>query len=674
MNTSHLILVLWASLLLHYPSNAQLEKGSIGAGQSIQARFDSIEQHRYSLSIKKKQLAFLRLRQDGIDLKITTFDREGQQIQVFDSPDGTEGYESFYLSSDKSGTYSFVVEPRANRNAKGRYTLEFVRVKNGPMSLEDRVDLLFLPWDSDESPGASTAITRNGRLLYSRGYGRANLEYGIPIEPSTVFHVASVSKQFTAFAILLLEREGRLKLDDDVRTFVPELPDFGPTITLRHLANHTSGLRDQWNLLAMAGWRLDDVITREHILRLVERQRELNFDPGEEYLYCNTGYTLLAEVVSRVSGKSFADFCRERIFEPLGMNHSLFYDDHQKIVRNRAYSYFADSTGLKKGVLNYANVGATSLFSTAEDLSKWALNFRDPRVGDRRTITLMNSPGTLNSGDTINYTLGQATGVYKGLKYIGHDGSDAGYRSFIARFPEQDFEVVVLGNLASLNPRDLAFRIAEIYLEDALPPRLNIDIPRLDSSMEQEKSVADRTEVPVATLNSYTGDYQLKPGFSLSISTEDKGLYLRATGQSMARLNPLSLNEFEAEGVEARLTFVPEEESGEVNRLILEQGGNTFECVRTDAFALSTTELEEFEGIYYSDELQTSYEFVVEDGKLFARHVRHPDIELSPVEEDLFEAGAWYLGQIRIYRGEWDEILGCTISSGRVRNLKFIKE
>ena len=214
---------------------------------------------------------------------------------------------------------------------------------------EKEIDQIFEKWDRSDTPGAAVAVVKDGEIIFKKGYGLANMEYEIAITPNTVFHIASVSKQFTAFAALLLEKDGIISMDDDIRKYIPEVPDFGKTITLRHLATHTSGLRDQWDLLALGGWRLDDVITTEHVLKLVNKQKGLNFDPGEEFIYCNTGFTLLAEVVARVSGKTFAEFCEERIFQPLQMDRTLFYDDHEKIVPNRSYSYYPDSLlGYKK--------------------------------------------------------------------------------------------------------------------------------------------------------------------------------------------------------------------------------------------------------------------------------------------------------------------------------------
>jgi CubicO group peptidase (beta-lactamase class C family) len=329
-----------------------------------------------------------------------------------------------------------------------------------------KVDSLFAAWDKSGSPGAAVAVARSGEIVYERGYGLANLEYDIPNGPATVFHVASVSKQFTAMAILLLERQGKLAINDDVHKYLPELPSYGARITLHQLMNHTSGLRDQWDLLVMAGWRMDDVITQRQILDMVFHQKKLNFPPGTEHLYSNTGFTLLAEIVRRVSGKPLTDFAREQIFQPLGMTRTHFHDDHEMVVKNRAYSYQPDRDTFKLAALNYANVGATSLFTTAEDLVKWAHNFEEPKVGDRALIERMETPGILENGEKFNYGCGLMVGDYRGLRIVGHSGADAGYRSNIAMFPDEKFTVVVLANLGTIQPGRLANQIADIYLAD----------------------------------------------------------------------------------------------------------------------------------------------------------------------------------------------------------------
>jgi CubicO group peptidase (beta-lactamase class C family) len=256
------------------------------------------------------------------------------------------------------------------------------------------VDRLFAKWNKPDSPGAVIAIIKDGAIIYSRGYGMANLDYGMPNTPSTVFHLASVSKQFTAFAIYLSAQDGKLSLDDDIRKYLPELHDFGKRITIRHLLHHTSGLRDQWNLLALAGWRLEDVIRAEDVLDLIWRQKELNFDPGSAYLYSNTGYTLLGLIVERVSGKPLSEFAQERIFRPLGMAHTHFQNGYGTIVKDRAYSYERTGHGGYEYVaLSYSTVGPSSLFSTVGDLALWDQNFYTGQIGGKLLIAEMEAPG-----------------------------------------------------------------------------------------------------------------------------------------------------------------------------------------------------------------------------------------------------------------------------------------
>ncbi len=543
------------------------------------------------------------------------------------------------------------------------------------------VDKMFTSVDNDHTPGAAIAIVQDGEIVYKKGYGMANLEYDIPVTPSTIFHIASVSKQFTAFSILLLEKDGLLSLDDDVRTYIPEVPDFGKTITLRHLANHTSGLRDQWNLLALAGWRLDDVITREQILKLVSKQRELNFDPGEEMLYCNTGYTLLAEVVARVSGQSFAEFTEERIFKPLHMDHTLFYDDHEKIVKNRAYSYSRVRGGYKKAVLSYANVGATSLFTTVEDLSLWALNFEDPVVGDADLIRKLGTKGILNNGDTLSYALGQSLFKYRGLDVIGHGGSDAGYRTNITRVPEYRFSVMVFSNNGAFNPAGIANRVMNLYLADAIQSKeaetKNSDDQGNTEEKEQvaEQELAQESSEPVLdpdTLEAYQGEYEIQPGAVIEIVLEDGNLVARVAGQEDVRLKPVSTFEFEVVGENVSASF-HRNDSNQVQELRIREGDQTFIAARLEPFDADQVDLSEYEGKFYSDELSTSYEFINEQDTLIARHQRHSDITLTPLKLDGFSGDTWFFGALDFVRDASGTITGCKVSSGRIRKVYFRK-
>src|SRR5690348_1083251 len=329
-----------------------------------------------------------------------------------------------------------------------------------------RVDGIFAKWDHHDSPGCALGVYRDGNVVYKHGYGMANLNDDVPITPATVFHVASMSKQFTAASIVLLAQQGKLSLDDDVRKYLPELPDFGEKITIRHLVHHTSGLRDQWALLGLAGWRYSrDLITNEDVMSVMTRQKELNFKPGERHVYCNTGYTLMGLIVKRVSGMSLREFTTKNIFEPLGMTHTHFRDDHAEIIKHDAVGYEQEpGKPFEISITNFDTVGATSLHTTVEDLQKWDENFYHPTVGGDAFVRQMLERGKLNNGEQLDYAFGLVLEKYKGLSTVGHGGADAGYRSDMTRFPEQHFSVAVLCNSAETFPGALAQQVADIVL------------------------------------------------------------------------------------------------------------------------------------------------------------------------------------------------------------------
>lgn len=625
--------------------------------------------HNYQIHLKPDQYFFAMVMQKGIDLVVVTYGPDGKRITEFDSPNGKSGSEYFTIDPVEKGDYRIEVKPLDENQETGNYTLEILKWEPKAKTKEGRVAQLFAAWDRKDAPGATVAVVQHGKIVYKNGFGSANLEYGIPNTPSTVFHIASVSKQFTCFAIAMLADQGKISLDDDIRKYLPEVPDFGKTITIRHLCHHMSGLRDQWNLLALAGWRLDDVITKEHVLKLVANQKELNFDPGEEFLYCNTGFTLLGEIVARVSGMTFAEYCAKNIFQPLGMASTLFYDDHQKIVPNRAYSYNQDGAGYKKSVLSYANAGATSLFTTVEDLSKWAMNFENIKVGNERIMAEMHRKGVRNNNDTIDYALGQFIDNYKGLHRVSHGGADAGYRTFLARFPDQQFSVIVFSNLGSFNPGGIAMQIADIYLEDVM------DTPVPKPTIKEEPG-ADKKEgikVDPNLLKSYCGRFELQPGFIITISEENGQLVAQATGQPSVQMTANSTSEFAIESVGAVITF-DKNDKGDIHQLTLKQGGGEFKAPRLAAFDAEKVDLSAYTGTFYSEELSTAYTFLVEHNKLIARHSRHPDIGCTPTKPDYFSGNQWFFGQVEFIKNAEGRVTGCKISSGRVRGVWFKKQ
>ena len=540
------------------------------------------------------------------------------------------------------------------------------------MSLGQKVDKLFDKWNSIDSPGAAVVVVKDGMVVFRKGYGSAQLEYGVPITPSTVFHVASVSKQFTAMAITMLEEAGKLSVDDDVRKYIPELADFGKTITLRHLLNHTSGLRDQWELLILSGWRMDDVITQAHIMDRLVRQRELNFAPGTRHLYCNSGFTLLAEIVSRVSGVPFTQWTLENIFRPLGMTSTHFHLDHQEIVRNRAYSYDGSrDKGFAQSVLNYANVGATSLFTTVEDMANWIRNFEDKRVGGAAVLDRMLTPGVLADGKAISYARGIDTGEYRGLKFFGHGGADAGFRSDVMIVPGERFGVAVFSNLGDFAPGALSRQIADIYLAS----RFKTPGPGpTGAAAVPSKPAPKPVGLPLKTLEALQGTYWFESTQLVRKIIVDKGklVYFRNEG-SQNELAPQSATEFKMAGVPDDVLVTFSDKVGPHYETLTVAVGSEPPVVgkRTEPYEPAEDELKGYTGSYYSAELDRRYEVQLRSGKLHVLYGNGEDAALTPKKKDFFGGGD--LAVLAFQRDGSGAVTGFTVSTGRVLNLKFTR-
>jgi CubicO group peptidase (beta-lactamase class C family) len=518
----------------------------------------------------------------------------------------------------------------------------------------DQIDALFDAWDTPTSPGAALAVLKDDEVIYKRGYGMANLTYDIPITASTVFDIASVSKQFCAFAIAMLAEQGALS-DDDVRTYLPEMPDFGTPITLRHLVHHTSGLRDWPGTLAMAGWEMEDVISFDQILTMVRYQQDLNFEPGADYSYSNTGYNLLAEVVARVTGQSFRAWTDAHLFKPLGMVHTHFHDDHEEVVKNRAYAYSPSRDGFKHVGNGLTALGSSSLFTTIDDLILWVQNFREPRVGGPAVLAQVHEQGVLNDGTVISYAFGQSIDTYRGLKTVAHSGSWAGFRTRLVRFPDQDFAVIVLSNASNFDPTGKAWQVADLYLADQLEP-----VPAA--------APLEPVAVDPAVLDAYVGTYQLGPGWFVTITREGEQLTTQATNEPRFEMTPTSETRFFVEAYGAAIDF-KKDVSGAVTHIEYRD----IHAPRVELVEPSASELAAFEGAYHSDELGTTYTLVVEDGVLRAYHRRHDTATLSPTTADTFTTDAWFMPSIHFVRDSARRVTGFEASNSRSRNVRFAR-
>jgi len=528
----------------------------------------------------------------------------------------------------------------------------------------EKVDKLFAQWDKPDSPGCALAIVKEGKIIHKKGYGIANLEHGIPITPKTVFYIGSVSKQFVAMCIALLEKHGKLSFDDDIRKYVPEIPDYDTPITIRHLIHHTSGLRDYLSLLDIAGTDFG-YYHEEDAIELLAGQRELNFKPGDKYLYSNSGYFLMAVIVERASGKTLREFAEENIFRPLGMKNSHFHDDYTRLIKNRATGYFPSGKGKYKNFIStFDCVGSGGLFTSVEDLFLWDQNFYHCKVGGKDLINLLHTKGTLNNGERLDYAFALSIGEYKGLKTVGHGGALGGYRSALIRFPEQNFSVICLANLSSFNPTKLAREVADIYLAEQFKEEKDKVKPE-----EKVKFI----QIPERKLKKRVGAYVNRKSEGIIKLFIEKGkLVSRVSGRNY-HLEAVNETEFHVKDAPVEVVIKFEKPSeGEPLLLHVYQEGEKPETFEAFPLAKPTPEqLKEYEGDYFSDELQVTFKLEIKKGTLYFVHRNAPKPPLEPTLKDKFTVRGF---RINFMRDKENRISSFSLDAGRVKNLCFNKK
>jgi CubicO group peptidase (beta-lactamase class C family) len=340
------------------------------------------------------------------------------------------------------------------------FSLNFLSAQE---TVSEKADSLFAGYNCSPSPGLAILVVKDGKVVQKKGFGMANLEYSSPITPSTVFDIASLSKQFTGMAISMLIEQGSIQPDGEIRTYIPEMPCYGHKITIEQLMFHTAGLRDWPGTLTLAGWNIEDVITHDQILNMAYHQQELNFEPGSTHLYSNTGYNILAELVERVSGKSFRQWTDSCIFLPLGMKNTHFRDDYSELIENRAYGYYEQQNQYHAALDNLTAVGSSSLFTTLDDLSKWLIHLDDPKIESKSVVNRMFQQGKLNNDSLITYAYGFEILKYRGLKEISHSGSWASCTSYLVYYPEEHLSIAVLSN-GSAKVKKATHDLADIFL------------------------------------------------------------------------------------------------------------------------------------------------------------------------------------------------------------------
>lgn len=454
-----------------------------------------------------------------------------------------------------------------------------------------KIDSIFASYHS-KTPGVAVAVVKNGKVVFKKGYGSANLNYNVPITTQTLFDIASVSKQFTAFSIYLLQDEGKLSLEDEVRKYIPELPDYAKAIKIKHLLAHTSGLRDHGALASLAGYYITDISTTAQILKMLNKQTGLAFTPGTAFRYCNSSYVLLTEIVQRITRKTFAEYTKEKIFMPLGMTSTLFCDNYQLVIQNKAESYEKNEDTYYHRPLINTTPGPSGLLTTVDDLVKWVLNFEKPIVGDKKLLDQFNEVSYLDNGskvfqrvidgDTIFHAKGQNLWNHKGARVISHGGHTAGFRTFLGRFPDHQLAIIQLSNDEHNESLGGRWDIADFYIKKHL--------------VEKEPPI-------------------------------------EATNSTMA----------------SNITPSPDQNF--------------------------TTNLNQFTGKYFSEELDTHYNFEVIANKLVMKHIRLDDIILKRTGENAFSGSGpnTFYFEILFTQNNEGIVSGLDMSNWGAKNLKFVK-
>jgi CubicO group peptidase (beta-lactamase class C family) len=536
----------------------------------------------------------------------------------------------------------------------------------------EKVDNIFSKYRKSGAPGCALAIIKDGEILYKQGYGLANLESEQPFLPSTVFNIGSTAKQFTGFSIALLEDQGKLSFEDDIRQYLPEMNDFGSTITIRHLLHHTSGIRDTFpELLGLAEFRESDVVTQDDVFRLLQKQRDLDFPTGTEFAYANSNYILLALICERVSGSPFATFCKEQIFDPLGMTQTVIFDNPWKVVMGKAAAYYEEGEGdWSNALLTDAVMGSTNVYSSVEDLALWDENFYTGKVGGKTVAEKMHQPGRLDDGTILDYAFGLEVGpnhTHRGWQLVEHGGGHGGYCNHMVRFPELHFSVVVLFNHFLWNSRDYSLQVADLYVEDN---------PNLQKESESPKQVSVSVEVSEEILAAKAGKYFNSKRAALRQVTFSEGR-LKYEGLDLV---PMSDNRFYFEEVPDIQVEFAASEDGTASGVTTFTPSGDYSYKLVEVVIPKPDDLNAYEGRYYSPELDLYWTITLEGDNLVVRRRKYADSALSPLFTDAFSddwssiVGYPLTFMIIFDRDQRGEITGLKVSGSRVRNLRFVRQ
>ncbi len=619
---------------------------------------------RYELALPARHFVAGRVEQDGVDATVTITGPGGRRVQRT-ARIGRGGPETFAFATDTAGRYVLEVTP-ATAGKGGAVRVRLTHAEPVATTAAGKVDQAAAQLYRD-TPGAVVGVIRGGKLAFVKGYGAADLTYGMPFTPETPTNIGSSSKQFTGFALALLASRGKLSLNDDVRKHIPELKDFGRTITVRHLLTHTTGYREFINTLIIEGRQVleGDYIAPDEVIKVINRQPALQNEPGAEFNYNNSAFALATIVVERVTGRPFAEWMRDEVFLPLGMTRTWVRANPGQIIPGRSVGYIPGEGGFREVRDLHGSAGAGGIYTTPGDVAKWMRNLKTGELGGPAVIRELTTSFVLNDGKPSNYGYGVFLDTNRGLKRWQHGGNDIAHSSTFVYYPDLDAGYVVFSNYQGV-PGGIANAVADAFFGE----RMTAPQRPATVATTAAATATSGVDVPAATLRRYAGRYEMTTlgGLLMNVELQDGQLRLQLPGQPVLPLRPTSPTTFEVVGAPARITFNAAAD-GAVDGITFEQGG---QHPGRRVAEKASVDLTAFAGRYFSEELETFYDLSVEDGKLVIRHRRFGPVALTHTSGDTFSA-TLPVSQLVFRRDAQGNVTGFEAGNGRARDIAFRK-
>ena len=633
---------------------------TLSVGRPVRATLARGDTARYRFDADSNVIARVAVDQISANTLVRILSPRGRVLRTVNAT--PRGLERLHVEIGEQGIQQIEVIPVDS--AVGDFSITLVAREVLSKDPRTFAAQLLAPYDRTDGPGAAVAVWRGGRTLFAKGYGMANLAYTVPFTATTPTNIGSTSKQFTAFAVMLLVEQGTLRLDDDVRKHIPELPDLGRTVTVRNLLTHTSGYRELYNGLSLAGRRFDegDHVDRSEVISIVQHQPALQNAPGAEFNYNNTGFALTALIVERVSGMTFPEFMQREVFGPIGMTHTMVRSDRHGTVPGATEGYTRGANGEWRTLGDLpASMGAGAIYTTLGDLQRWVENYAHPRVGTAASIAQMMTPFTLTTGKSTGYGMGLFVDTQGPLKRIQHGGADVAHRSMLAYYPEIDAGVTVQSNDAGFDSQ-MAFRIAQAFFAELTPA-------------PKPKVAGAAASFDPARFDEFVGRYALDaaPQFVMSFTRSADSLFTQATGQSRLQLTATSDSTFAIRGVEASVTFLRDAQRKVVGLTLNQNGVQRATRLAGDApkaWAPTAVELNAFAGRFFSEELEAYYTISVKDGVLIVENRRSSAVKMAPGAKDTFVVDATTLIFERDRNGQ---VIGFYAGNTRTRDVRFAR-